>query len=256
MLTSLYVYLFNLEVPLHPFLWPAGQTTPLLPLSLFLLSAREFSYCINSCLCCTGDHSTLKVCLYCREPCYTSTGEVQCKFLYLSLIPRLQAFYQSTSMTKDLKYQANFIYNKNIVGDVFSAEGYRTMLRTTVTVDGHQLDHTFFSNDRNIAFGLCTDGFLLFGRKRGGPSATPLLVKVNNLSPKTYTHLENLLCLGVILGPHQLKDLGSFLQLFDDECTALAYGVSSFDCVKQQVFDLHAYQLIEEGDIIAVEKFL
>jgi hypothetical protein len=83
----------------------------------------------------------------------------------------------------------------------------------------------FFSDPRDIAFSLAIDGFLLFNRRRGGPSATPLLVKVFNLDPLIRSHLEHLICVGTIPGPKQPKDLGSFLVPFDNECALMACGI-------------------------------
>ncbi|KAF8833390.1 hypothetical protein BDN67DRAFT_865087, partial [Paxillus ammoniavirescens] len=61
---------------------------------------------------------------------------------------------------------------------------------------------------------------------------------------------------GIIPGPHQPKDLGSFLSPLDDESAELASGVPTFDVAQQDMFPLHAYIIFKLGDIIAIEKFL
>lgn len=220
------------------------------------LEPQQLDCCVNSCICYTRDYSHLQNCPYCHQPRLAADERPRRQFTYIPLIPRLCAFFQNMSMVEQLKYRSTFIHDPDVVSDVFSLERYQEMLQTKVTIDGREVGHKFFSDLHDIAFGLCTDGFLLFGRRRGGPSATPLLVKIYSLPPTVRTHLENLICLGVIPGPRQPKDLASFLVPFDDECAQLAQGVACFDCATQEIFPLHAYQLFQEGDIIAIEKFL
>ncbi len=220
------------------------------------VNVTQYDCCINSCLAYTGKHTELDECPYCHEPRLDKDHQPRRQFMYIPLFPRLAAFFQSPDMINKLSYRANFQHTVGQIHDVFSGENYQAMKSRRVVVDGEILPHKFFSDERDIAFGLCTDGFLLFGRKRGGPSATPLLVKNYNLAPHIRTHLENLICVGVIPGPKQPKDLTSFLTPFDDECASMAKGISCFDSMSCQVFTLHAYQLFQEGDIIAIEKFL
>ncbi|KAG2338582.1 hypothetical protein BDR05DRAFT_1004029 [Suillus weaverae] len=69
-------------------------------------------------------------------------------------------------------------------------------------------------------------------------------------------HLENLICVGVIPGPHQPKDLASFLCPLDNEFVELADGVQTFDASDYTQFYLHAYNIFKNGDIIAIEKLM
>ncbi|KAG2121440.1 hypothetical protein DEU56DRAFT_713257, partial [Suillus clintonianus] len=48
----------------------------------------------------------------------------------------------------------------------------------------------------------------------------------------------------------------SFLAPFDDECAVLADGVRTLDGSTRNHFDLHAYVIFEDGDIVAIEKLL
>ncbi|KAI0815036.1 hypothetical protein BC629DRAFT_1644486 [Irpex lacteus] len=41
---------------------------------------------------------------------------------------------------------------------------------------------------------------------------------------------------------------------FDEECAEMARGIPFLDVVAREIFDFHAYELTEEGDILAVEK--
>lgn len=222
------------------------------------ITVEHYDCCINSCVCYTGKLSELDRCPFptCNEPRFNTNGRPRRQFSYLPLIPRLKAFFQDPAMVEALSYRSAFVHEPDSVCDVFSSSRYREMKTEHVMVDGEELAHCFFSDGRDIALGICTDGFLLFNRNRNGPSATPILIKNYNLPPTIRTHLEHLLCVGVIPGPRQAKDLTSFLAPLDEELAILAAGLPCYDSKAEAMFRLHAYQLTEEGDIIAIEKFL
>jgi hypothetical protein len=130
------------------------------------------------------------------------------------------------------------------------------LCRKKVTIDGREMPYRYFSQDTDIAFATCLDGYLLYKRKRGGPSATPILIKLYNLPPEVRIHMHRLLCLGAIPGPKSPKRPETFLYPLDQERVDLAIGVKTFDCRTKAYFDLRAYNLFTLGDIIAIEKFL
>lgn len=224
--------------------------------SLTGIIPRKYDCCVGTCVCYTGEFTELDECPYCHEPRRTEDGQARRLFVYIPLIPRLRALFQDPSMIEKLSYRANYETSDDSIGDIFDGARYQELLRTRVEVDGKKLPHCFFSDHRDVAFGFATDSFLLFNRRRGGPSATPLLVKLFNLDPSIRTHIEHVFCVGSIPGPKQPKHLPSFLVPFDEECAALAYGVPVFDASIGEVFDFHGYQLTKEGDIISIEKFL
>ena len=123
-------------------------------------------------------------------------------------------------------------------------------------VDGEKLPHQYFSHSQDIALGLCTDSYLLFKWRHKGPSGTPILLQNYNLPPNIRTHSKNLLCVGIVPGPCQPTDLGSFLVPLDNECAELAYGIQTFDALQQVLFKMHAYIILKSGDIMAIECFL
>jgi len=104
--------------------------------------------------------------------------------------------------------------------------------------------------------GLCTDSYLLFRQRCKGPSGTPILLQNYNLPPNIQTHSKNLLCVGIVPGPRQPKDLGSFLVPLDNECAELAYGIQTFDALQQVSFKMHAYIILKSGDFVVIECFL
>ena len=82
----------------------------------------------------------------------------------------------------------------------------------------------------------------------------PILLQVYNHSPLARTHLENLICLGIL--PKRPKLLETFLSPLDDELATLGYGVRTYDAVDKVLFDLRAYLIQKHGDIVAIEKML
>src|ERR1700722_3485310 len=212
--------------------------------------------CIKSCIAYTGQYEFLQSCPFCNEARFGTGERPRRIFSYLPLIPRLQAFFQNPYKINQLTYRAKFHHVPGRIGDVFDGQLYRDLLAKPVIVDGIHRPYNHFSNPHDIALSLCSDSYLLYKRRRGGPSATPILIQILNLPPLIRTHLEHLMCLGVIPGPHQPKDLASFLTLFEDECAELALGVPTFNFLDNTEFDLHAYLVFQTGDIVAMEKLL
>lgn len=217
-----------------------------------------YERCVNSCLAFIGDYSLLDICPECHEPRYTLAGRARRFFCYIPFTPRLRVLYQSPELVRLMQYRATFdnATDDDDICDVFNSGHYRRLRETRVVVDGETLPHTHFSDPRDIAFGICTDAYLLFQRKRAGPSATPILLQNYNLPPQLRTHLEHLICIGVIGGPKQPKLLHTFLIPFENECAALAHGVETHDSLHCELFVLHAYCIFCLGDIIAIMKLL
>ena len=213
----------------------------------------KYDCCINFCVAYTGKYELYENCPFCHQPRFTRDRKVRRSYNYIPLIPRLQAFYQSQGMIRKLSYQRHYQHDPGRICDVFDCSHYRNLLRRKVTIDGIERPYTYFCDGRDIAFGLSVDGYLLYKRRRGGPSATPVILQNYNLPPQVRTHLENLICLSVI---HKPKDLGSFLVPFDEERVQLAMGVPTFDASDESLFDLHAFIILEHGDIVAIEEML
>jgi len=118
------------------------------------------------------------------------------------------------------------------------------------------LKHKHFSDKRDIALGLFTDGFQLFKKSQVQKSATPLLLVNLDLPPTIRTHLDHLLCLGLVPGPHAPKDINSFFHPAYLELQELARGIKTTDFSLHRDFHLHAYIVFKCGDLPAVAKFL
>ncbi|KAF7378176.1 hypothetical protein MSAN_00242100 [Mycena sanguinolenta] len=220
------------------------------------IEPQWYHCCLNSCMAYTVEYEGLECCRFCKEPRLNAAGKPRRMFCYLPLIPRLQGFFMNPKKIEELRYRHNYHSVPGTISDVFDCEHYKQLCTQKIVVDGRELNHRYFSGEFDIALGFCTDSYLLFERRRKGPSATPILVDLYSLPPEIRTHLLDLLCCGVIAGPKGPKDAHSYLVPLDDELARLAHGVPTFNCVTRKVFDLHAYNLFGMGDIIAIEKIL
>ena len=212
--------------------------------------------CKNSCIAYTTNYVYLKSCPCCGEAWCNQHGKPHRQFMYLPLIPQLQGYFQSTKMIEALSYRTAYDLAKGNISDVFNANHYQRLLCHHVMVDREKLPHRYFSDSWDIALGLCTNSYLLFRQWCKGPSGTPILLQNYNLPLNIRTHSKNLLCVGIVPGPHQPKDLGSFLMPLDNECAELAYGIQTFNTLQQVLFKMHAYIILKSGDIVAIKCFL
>ena len=226
---------------------------------LAVLSGLEplyFDCCPNACIAYTGDYADLNQCPLCDQTRFREgvDRKPRRQFCYIPLIPRLQNLFANPKTIKEILYRFNYQAIPNVISDVFDGEHYQKLRRTRVTVDGKKLPHKYFSGKNDIAFSVCLDGYLLYKRRRGGPSTTPIMIQIYNFPPEIRTLIARELCLGVIPGGPKRPDTD--LYPFENECAELAIGVKTFDCVSQSHFPLHGYNLFPHGDIIAIEKLL
>ncbi|QRV82626.1 Transposase family Tnp2 protein [Ceratobasidium sp. AG-Ba] len=135
-------------------------------------------------------------------------------------------------------------------------------------------EYRILDNPEDLVLGLSTDGFTLFKRRRRGLSTAWPLIFINyNLHPKYRVRLENIICVGVIPGPRQCKDLNSFLVPVLEELLRLEQGVDSIKTTPATTpeheehpenegdgelteFKLRAFLIMIFGDIPAVSKLL
>jgi hypothetical protein len=171
---------------------------------------------------------------------------------------RAEAKAQAERAARAARAQAGGRAEPEVVQDVFDGNAFRT-LRATHLGPGN---YHFFDNPDDLALGLSTDGFTLFKRRRRGLStAWPIIIIIYNLHPRTRTRLENVICLGVIPGPKQPKDLNSFLIPLLEELQILEAGVETSRPPANLndpgvSFVLRAFIILLFGDIPAVSKLL
>lgn len=213
-----------------------------------------YDCCPNSCCCFVGPHASAEKCPYCDTPRRGSDGRTRKSFVYIPLIPRLTALFKNPDLSTKMKYRSEHVHTPEMISDIFDGSIYRNLLDKRVVVDGQQLSHTYFSDPRDIALGLSTDGFAPFHHRKS--TAWPLIAFNYNLPPELRFHNEYTLCLGVIPGPEKPKDVDSFLWPAIEELLRLAVGVRAYDVLHSVLFVLHAYLIIVSGDIPAISMLL
>ncbi|CUA77976.1 hypothetical protein RSOLAG22IIIB_12956 [Rhizoctonia solani] len=234
------------------------------------LETHSYDCCVNSCVCFLGRYSALDACPVCNERRLNTHGSPRRSFRYTPLIPQLRGLFRNPEMLEKLRYRltSEQRHRPGVIEDIFDSENYRRLRATPLDPDEPEGYH-FFDASTDIALGLSTDGFTLFKRrKRGLSTAWPILLINYNLHPSSRVRLENLICVGVIPGPKQCKDLNSFLVPLLDELLELENGVLSVQVPPNANaanfnpdapgvhFVLRAFLITLFGDIPAVSKLL
>lgn len=223
------------------------------------LMAESYDCCIKSCVAFTGPHTKLKACPRCRKPRYRQNGRPMKTYRYIPLIPRLFAFFLNRELNERMRYRSeghpkSKAEGYSQVSDVFDGSHYRSLLEKEVTIDGHGLGHTYFSDQRDIALGLATDGVNPWRRRKS--SFWPILLYNFNLPPEERFHDNNAICIGEVPGPEKPKDMDSFLYPAVQELLKLAVGIKAYDVIEEEIFVLRAYLLTIFGDIPAISMVL
>lgn len=154
-----------------------------------------------------------------------------------------------------MKYRAHeHVHTPGSINDIFDASHYRQLLTKKVSINGQEMPYHHFSDSRDIALGLSTDGFAPFRCRK--TTAWPLILYNYNLPPEIRFLKEFIMCLGVVPGPKKPKDFDSFLWLLVEELLELAAGVWAFDPLEAKLFVLWAYLIIIAGDIPAISMVM
>jgi hypothetical protein len=214
-----------------------------------------YDCCYNSCCCFTSPHEKENECPYCRTSRFDVHRRPRKQFLYIPLIPRLQAFLRDQAKALQMLYRSQeFQHNPNRMKDIFDGSHYQSLLDQLVSINGKEQQHRFFQDLRDIALGLSTDGYAPFRKRK--KTAWPLFIYNYNLPPEVRFLAENVLHLGVIPGPKKPADFDSFIWPLVEELLMLELGVESWDSVRQECFLLHAYLLVVFGDIPAMSMVM
>jgi hypothetical protein len=217
--------------------------------------AQSYDCCVKSCVAFTGPHAKLKACPRCRKPRYRQNGKPVKTYRYLPLIPQLVASFLNRELNERMRYRGDKTKaNDGKVTDIFDGSHYRGLLQKEVTINGHSLGHTYFSDDRDVALGLATDGVNPWQRRKS--TFWPIILYNFNLPPEERFHDENAICVGEVPGPEKPKDMDSFLYPLVQELLKLSVGVRAFDVVEKEIFTLRAYLITIFGDIPAVSMLL
>lgn len=153
-----------------------------------------------------------------------------------------------TQATK-MRYRSEHQHDPKKMTDIFDGEYYQSLLTRPISED-QQLPRWFFSDARDIALGLSTDGFGPF--KHRTKTCWPVILFNYNLPPEERFLHDNVISVGTIPGPNKPCDADSFLWPLILELIQLEAGVTAFDVLSQLIFLLHAFLIIAFGDIPAI----
>jgi hypothetical protein len=215
---------------------------------------KEIDCCINTCVAFTGYLKNMDKCPVCGEPRLDEKQKWRNTFSYLPLIPQLCALYTSPDIAKKMRYLHQYQNPENSISDIFDGDRYKELRRKNVIVEGHTQPYKYFEDEHQIALGLSADGMCPF--KRWTNSCWPLLIINYNLPPDECTHVNNLICIGMVPGPGCPADLNSYLQPLIDELLELSQGTAAVDVSQQKLFALQAHLIAVFGNIPAVTKIL
>lgn len=213
----------------------------------------RYDCCPSSCVCFTHKYENLEQCPKCKADRYKADGTTpHSYFEYLPIIPRLRAMVANSTYAKKMQYRSNHVCDPTKLTDILDGTHYTSLLGKCVTVYDEELPMWFFSDPRDIALGLSTDGFGPF--KRRNKAAWPLILFNYNLPPQERFKKKYIIPLGSI--PKKPLDMDSFLWPVVQELLQLEIGVSAFDALLQSIFTLHAYLIVVFGDIPAVSLIM
>jgi hypothetical protein len=141
----------------------------------------RYSCCISSCVCFVGPYEDLTECPNCKEARFKANGKPRKYFDYIPIIPRLQAMSANSAQAEKMRYRANHVHEPGVIRDVFDGSHYQSLLDTIVPGDEDN-PFFYFSDGRDIALGLSTDGFAPF--KRRDKTCWPIILFNYNLPPE------------------------------------------------------------------------
>ena len=209
----------------------------------------RYDCCINSCVCFVGPYEDLTECPNCKEARYTTDKKPRKNFDYLPVIPRLKAMLGNSSLAKKMRYRAEYVHEPGVVKDALDGSHYQSLLNTIVPTDeAHPF--FYFSDDRDIALGLSTDGFAPF--KRRDATCWPIILFNYNLPPEIHFLKDYYIHVATVPGPKKPWDWDSFCWPLIQELIQLEAGVKTFDAISRSIFSLHAYLILAFGDIPAM----
>jgi hypothetical protein len=222
---------------------------------LSAFKAQRFDCCINSCCCFVGPNQDLTQCPFCDEARFSVAGRARKRYTFIPLIARLIGMYRNKECALTLRYRDSYQPDPDgTMKDIMDGKLYQNLQKKNVVVDGQVFNHKFFSDWRDIALGLSTDGFAPFRRRK--QTCWPIIATIYNFPPELRCLQGIIMPLGVIPGPRKPKDFDSYLWPLVNELMQLAVGVPAFDASTGSAFTLRAYLLYIFGDIPAVSMVM
>jgi hypothetical protein len=111
------------------------------------------------------------------------------------------------------------------------------------------------NDDTDIALAMSTDGVELF-RKGKKHEVWPVVLQCYNLAPEVRFQEDNIICNGVIPGPHKPKDIDSFLYPTVRDLKMLHNGVTTYNAANKSDFVLRAHVVTVTADMPARDMLM
>jgi hypothetical protein len=152
---------------------------------------------------------------------------------HFPLIPRLQRMFISKKQSEEVQWHK--LKRKPVENELsHPADG-------EAWKDFDKKHKDFAADARNIRLGIATDGFNPFGKQNQSYSMWPVFVVPYNLPPWACMDQSNFMMALLIPGPHSPgKDFDVFMEPLVEELLLLWEGVSTFDALSPDKFDLRA----------------
>ncbi|PPR05894.1 hypothetical protein CVT24_006642, partial [Panaeolus cyanescens] len=212
--------------------------------------AVKYDCCVNSCVCFVGPYANLTKCPHCNEDRYTPRKTPRNHFDYLPLIPRLTAMMSNATQANLMSYRSKVERREGIVQDVFDGTHYTTLCKTPIP----DQDVFHFSDPRDIALGLSTDGFGPHRRRK--KTCWPIILVNYNIPPSERVQKRHVIHIGTVPGPKKPQDWDSYFWPLAQELLELETGVEAFDALSKTLFTLRAHLLFAFGDMPAVSLMM
>ncbi|KAI0694857.1 hypothetical protein C8Q76DRAFT_585319, partial [Earliella scabrosa] len=130
------------------------------------LTPSRYDCCVQSCMAYTGPLADLQECPHCRTSRYDEYGKARRQYSYLSLKARPLAMRRNRQTAEGMQYRGEYIADPAGVRDVFDSAHYKDLCGRRVVIHGRDLGVQFFSDPRDVALGLSTDGFAPWRRRK------------------------------------------------------------------------------------------
>jgi len=199
------------------------------------------------------------VCPLCKELRYDGWQKARNQFRYILIIPCLQAMFQNPCTIELLLYRFQCKADPNKIEDMWDGAILQELISKNITINGQTQDYTYRELKTNVFVALTCDGISVHKGIRACQSQTkyacfPLKLIILSLPLEVRTQDCYVYLLGVIPGPHELKDLNSFLWPFYLECMHSLQGIRTYHSLDNKFFPMRFYCPLSFGDLKAMIK--
>ncbi|KAH9857261.1 hypothetical protein C2E23DRAFT_749127, partial [Lenzites betulinus] len=130
------------------------------------IKAEVYDCCPESCMAYTGPLRDLQECSYCQTSRLDDYGNPRRQFSFFPVQSRLTALSSNRTTAEQMTYRADYVSDPSVNQDVFDGTSYQNLCMREVVIDGKHSGYRYFSDRRDIALGMSTDGFAPWRRRK------------------------------------------------------------------------------------------